>query len=213
MACEEAEERLLAAARRADLAGVVAALNEGADPSAREGGLFREGAIGLALTMGGGKAIECVLELVARGADPNGVDWQGRSALMLAARAGSLEAVGALLSAGANHGARCHKGFSALHFATADLTGELVEALLRAGADPSARSVSGWTPLLSAASDENPAAVAALLRAGADPDSARLPPGRNWRPARARLLERAWERQELEGVAPRALARSARVGL
>ena len=97
--------------------------------------------------------------LVAAGADPNGVDPDGNTALVEAAYT---EVVEALVKAGADPNARNHEGQTPLfdhYFADAKVT------LLKAGADARVRDKHGRTPLFDQDSTD---AVRAIVAAGAD---------------------------------------------
>ena len=97
-----------------------------------------------------------------------GMRRDGATALHLAARSGSREALGELLARGAIVSARDSAGRTPLHdAAAADLVGE-VGVLLAAGADVRSRDNVGDTPLHAAAAASALAAMEELLSGGAD---------------------------------------------
>ena len=97
-----------------------------------------------------------------------GMRRDGATALHLAARSGSREALGELLARGAIVSARDSAGRTPLHdAAAADLVGE-VGVLLAAGADVRSRDNAGDTPLHVAAAAGALAAMEELLSGGAD---------------------------------------------
>ena len=112
---------------------------------------------------------------VRTGADPNGRDASGQTALVDAAWIGDLESVNALISMGANVN---HEQESALHgmlpsgtalsVAAAAGRTEICKSLLEAGADVNKKNQKGATPLLVALSRGTIACVPALLDHGAD---------------------------------------------
>jgi len=116
------------------------------------------------------------LALKCKGADPNAVDGQGLTPLMLAA-GGPYEGAGVirlLLKAGAKPDKRAPNGNAALHFAALKSGDEPAKfnALLKGGADPDAVNKQGSTALhllADNADDDYGKAVSALLGGGADP--------------------------------------------
>ncbi len=119
--------------------------------------------------------------LVAIGADPNGQNQFGQTALTAAAwnGVGDLDGVNALLSMGANVNLEQSGGFSgllpsgtALHVAAAAGRCEICESLLKAGAEVNRRNEKGATPLLTALGHSSISCVAALMRYGADVNAA-----------------------------------------
>jgi ankyrin repeat protein len=106
-----------------------------------------------------------------RGADPNGQDPMGRTPLVTAAEADSLEAVKLLLARGADPKLADGTRLTALH-AWAGLGHELElgQLLLARGADPNAKDYGGATPLFFAASAGSTEKMKLLLAHGADPN-------------------------------------------
>lgn len=95
-------------------------------------------------------------------------DSRGRTPLMQAAAAGSIEAMRLLVSAGARVNAADNSGITPLMFGVRDL--DKVRFLLDRGADSTAKSSQGQTALLIAASTAGSTEVVrALVAKGADP--------------------------------------------
>ena len=107
-----------------------------------------------------------IQDLLARGADIDARDDNGKTALMSASQKGEVAAVELLLDRGADIEARAYAGQTALMWAS--LAGEVaaVELLLDRGADIEARNDNGTTALM-AASQKGHDEVAAVLRAWA----------------------------------------------
>ena len=103
----------------------------------------------------------------------------GNTALMFAARAGSVAAAKLLVAAGADVDDADAWGVSAVTLAAHAGHGELVELLLAAGADPNAAEA-GFTALHTAVMHRDERLAGALLAHGADPN-ARVG---NWTPTR-----------------------------
>ena len=93
-----------------------------------------------------------IWELVELGADVNASDENGMTALMGAARSGSLtpELLEALVSRGADVNARDEGGWTVLTYVTryGHLTPELLETFIQNGADIDSQDVWGRTPLI-----------------------------------------------------------------
>ncbi len=108
--------------------------------------------------------------LLQQGADVNGAQGDGMSALHWAADRGDADLTQMLVYAGANPGAVTRIGqYTPLHLAARSGSVAAVTGLLKAGAKVDAKtSTSGATPLHMAASAGVPAVVTALLDAKAD---------------------------------------------
>ena len=96
----------------------------------------------------------------------------GATALMLAARNGSLAAVTTLIDAGAKVSAASPQGMTVLMQGVANGSAPIVAQLLGAGADPLPREKGGASALSLAASTGNAQVVRLLAAAGADLNSA-----------------------------------------
>jgi ankyrin repeat protein len=185
--------------RRGDLAAVRAEIQRGADVNAPEpdgttalhwaayqneveiaGALIRArarvdaanryGVQPLSLAASGGHAA-IVRLLLDAGAGANTTTGTGETALMGAARSGSVEAVNALLARGAVVDAReSSRNQTALMWAAAEGHPGVVRALVKAGADVKAQSKSGFTPLLFAAREGHITTVGTLLELGSTLD-------------------------------------------
>ena len=97
-----------------------------------------------------------------------GESFVGRTALMLAARAGHVAVVSRLLRAGASIAAVGSDGFQAIHLAAYSGHAGVVEVLLAEGADPNAKDNYRFTPLHNACLGGSLEVVRLLIDAGAD---------------------------------------------
>ncbi len=107
-----------------------------------------------------------LVDLLKRGLDPDTVDPQGNTLLILAAREGNAETAAALLKYRAKANYRNSAGDSALMLAVLRGHDKVVEALLAGGAQVNNE---GWAPLHYAAFEGRAGLVDRLLAAGADP--------------------------------------------
>ena len=116
-----------------------------------------------------------VAGLLAAGADPDGRDTAGWTALHFAALHADAELVDRLLGSGGTAGVSGHGGWTPLHLAVLGDDRDMVEALLAAGADPDAVNRDGHAPVnlwrLGA-----PDVVALLRDGGATPTPESVPP-------------------------------------
>ena len=120
----------------------------------------------LAITNANSAMVEILLKA---GADPNTTLPGGETALMTAARVGTLASVRALIARGAMVDSKDEKhGQTALMWAAAEGHTPVVEMLIEVGADFTARLASGMTPLLFAVREGHGDVVRVLLKAGAD---------------------------------------------
>jgi len=144
-------------------------LDEGKDPSR-----------GMLAAATSGVANPTLRLLLERGANPDVLEFEGSTPLLVAAgRYGSYEAVRTLLQAGADVHHRCHDGYTPLMWSayTRDWghpSEPVLDALLDAGSDPNASTSSGWegptTVLIGAVQRGFAMNVRTLLRLGADPN-------------------------------------------
>jgi ankyrin repeat protein len=106
-----------------------------------------------------------LVQLLNRGIDPNTVDEQGNTLLILAAREGHADTVSAILKYRPKLGQRNPAGDSALMMATLKGHADVVDRLLEAGAPV---NHDGWTPLMYAAFEGHLAILERLLASDAD---------------------------------------------
>lgn len=90
---------------------------------------------------------EVIAHLLAAGANPNAVDFQGATPLMYAAEVGTMELLRALLAAGADVNAQDAKGRTALMYASEHCHTDSVRLLVKAGADVTFKDSNGYTAL------------------------------------------------------------------
>jgi len=111
-----------------------------------------------------------IRDLLKQGADVNGAQGDGMSALHWAAERGDAELADMLIYAGANIAAVTRIGqYTPLHLAAKSANAPLTRALLKAGADVNARSTnSGASPLHMAASAGSAEVINILLDAKAE---------------------------------------------
>ena len=127
--------------------------------------------------------------LVEKGVNIDDVDSNGRTALMLASKAGHEEIVETLLSAGANGSQDSHSrggqvllkegadpnirkkdGATALMYASQNGHSDVVQILLKGGADPNIQKKGEATELMYASQNGHSEVVQILLKGGADPN-------------------------------------------
>jgi ankyrin repeat protein len=112
------------------------------------------------------KNAEAVRALLAVGADPNYINDDDESALLIASRSGCLDAVTALIAARADVNCASRDSPTALYYACALRRVDIISALISAGADVNCISVNS-TPLDLAIIHNNNAIIAILKDAGA----------------------------------------------
>ncbi len=116
---------------------------------------------------------EAVQTLLRQGADPNGAQPDGMTALHWAAVNNDVEMTRVLLYAGATIHPRTRLGgYTPLHMASRTGNAEAVEALLEGGADPDVMTTTGVTALHFAADANAATVIDALAAHGADVDAA-----------------------------------------
>ncbi|HUU34035.1 MAG TPA: ankyrin repeat domain-containing protein [Vicinamibacterales bacterium] len=151
-------------------AGTAPALGLGSEPGA-QGSVERSRTAVADAAMR--RDVPAVRALVRAGADVNGAQGDGMTALHWAATHGDTDLTHVLLYAGANVKATSRLGrYTPLHLASESGFGPVVTALLGRGADANAATTTGATPLMLAAQSGNVATVAALLDATADVNAA-----------------------------------------
>ena len=158
------DQRLIAAAARADAGAVRALLRAGTDVNTTRA----DGATAL-LWAAHRDDIELVELLLDAGADPDAADDHGVTPLMRAGENASAAAVRALLAAGADANAAQESGLTALMVAARTGSRDVVRALLAGGADVNATTAeTGVTALMWAVEAPHPDVVHMLLEVGAD---------------------------------------------
>jgi ankyrin repeat protein len=158
-------ERLLAAAEAGDLAGVRAALAEGADPSAKN--RLRHTALMLAARISN----DCVDVLLEAGACVRSKSLNQWTAAMSAAQGGQARALAKICRADNTMDDRDNEGWSALMIASRRGHLSCVEDLLSLGAAVDRTNKMKMTALMQAARGRESLCVAALLRGGADAEA------------------------------------------
>jgi uncharacterized protein len=114
---------------------------------------------------------EAVRALLKQGADVNGAQGDGLTALHWAAKKGDADLATMLIYGGANVRATTRLGgYAPLHMAAEIGSAPVVTALVKAGADAGATTMIGTTPLMLAAASGDAASIKALLDAGAKPN-------------------------------------------
>jgi uncharacterized protein len=113
-----------------------------------------------------------VRALLKEGADVNGAQGDGMTALHWAAANGDTETARMLIAAGANLRAMTRiNGYTPLFLASREGNAAIVGALLDAGASAKTASTTGSTPLMLAAASGNTETITRLLDAGAEIDA------------------------------------------
>jgi ankyrin repeat protein len=115
--------------------------------------------------------------LVDSGADLDGAQGDGATAMHWAAHRNDLRAATLLIEGGAAVNVENDLGVTPLWLAARSGSEAMVARLLQAGAEPDVALAMGETPLMAAARSGANAAVDALLRSGADPNAAELERG------------------------------------
>jgi uncharacterized protein len=113
-----------------------------------------------------------VRTLLARGADPDARDADGRTPLFSAVLGGSVALLGLLLESRADVNARDEHGMTALHIAAEEVLPEAATLLIGRGGDVSLQDEEGNTPLARAVFSARGRyeVIRLLLKAGANPD-------------------------------------------
>ena len=114
-----------------------------------------------------------VRTLLARGADPDARDEDGRTPIFSAVLGGSVALLGLLLESKADVNARDTRGATALHIAAEEVLPEAATLLIGRGADVNLQDEEGNTPLSRAVFSARGRydVVRLLLKAGASPDA------------------------------------------
>ena len=108
--------------------------------------------------------------LIEEGADVNGSQGDGATALHWASHRNDLDAASLLITAGADVNTANELGATSLWLAAINGSGTMVKRLLEAGANPNVALKMGETPLMAAARSGNVRTVEQLLAHGADVD-------------------------------------------
>ena len=117
------------------------------------------------------KDATAVRKLIKEGADVNGAQGDGMTALHWAALNGDAELASMLLYAGANVGAKTRiGGYTPLHLAAQVGHANVIAPLVSAGASVTAATATGATALMQAAHSGSTDAVRILIENGADPN-------------------------------------------
>jgi uncharacterized protein len=115
---------------------------------------------------------DAVRTLMKQGADVNGAQGDGLTALHWAAKKGDAAMASMLIYAGANVRAATRLGgYTPLHMAAEIGSAPVIAALIKGGADVNALTMTGTTPLMLASAAGDTASLTALLDGGAEPDA------------------------------------------
>jgi cytohesin len=161
------DDELLKAAENGNLIKVQTALENGANPNAKNN---NNGSTPLHIAAYKGH-VEIVKILLDRGADLNAKDNTGHAPLHWAAIEGHVDVVRVLLDRGANPNAKNNTGHTPLHNAAYFGHVEIVKILLDRGADLNAKDNTGHAPLHWAAIEGHVDVVRVLLDRGANPNA------------------------------------------
>lgn len=165
---EDGETPLHLAVRRRDFA-TARALGSVADVNTQD----EFGRTPLHAACGEPENMDCIRELLFRGADPDYTDQSGYKPIHIAAHKGCVSNIRALLV----YSGMCPNSLTgtyetALHIAAHFNHVHILKELVNSGADAQATDDSGKTPLIVAVNETNDEAVAYLLEAGVDPEMA-----------------------------------------
>ena len=118
---------------------------------------------------------EQIPQLLSRGANPDALDNEGYTVLMLAVMSSDPEAVKALINAGANTESEFYRhGATALGLAVEAKRHDIVRVLLDSGVNVNARGYNRATCLITAAAQGDKEMASILLNAGADVNACNL---------------------------------------
>jgi ankyrin repeat protein len=120
-----------------------------------------------------------VLALIKKGADVNGQQADGATALHWAAHYNDVALAKRLLAAGAKPNVANDYGVTPLFLAAINGSVEMLDGLLTGGADANAARPSGETVLMTAVRSGNVAAVSRLLKGGASPNAVQVSKGQS----------------------------------
>ena len=112
--------------------------------------------------------VEALYVLLAKNADADDADQDGRTPLIEAAWRGHMGIVSALVGAGARIDSRDKTGKTSVAWAAINGHADVVAELLKAGSSADISDDEGFTPLMRAAWNGHVDVVRALIRAGAD---------------------------------------------
>ncbi|XP_050231391.1 protein VAPYRIN-like [Mercurialis annua] len=114
--------------------------------------------------------VRTILKLIENGAQINGKDQHGWTALHRSSFKGKIEAVRTLIDKGIDVDAKDEDGYTALHCAVESGHADVIELLVKRGADIEARTNKGVTPLQIAESLNYVGISRVLIRSGAAKD-------------------------------------------